>query len=84
MRANSYYQSIILHNNAVPSGPAASLHASNGTLAAIPNVTLLETPWANREPEMDVCWPCPQIVDGAWHQCITLNSTVCAFSWVAV
>jgi hypothetical protein len=27
-------------------------------------VTLLEAPWANREPETDVCWPYPEIVDG--------------------
>jgi L-alanine-DL-glutamate epimerase-like enolase superfamily enzyme len=50
---------LILHNNAGPLGTAASLHASNasltnGTLAAIPNVTLLEAPWANRDDEMDV------------------------------
>jgi L-alanine-DL-glutamate epimerase-like enolase superfamily enzyme len=64
VRANTYYQSLILHNNAGPLGTAASLHASNASLAAIPNVTLLEAPWANREPETDVCWPYPEIVDG--------------------
>jgi L-alanine-DL-glutamate epimerase-like enolase superfamily enzyme len=37
---------------------------TNGTLAAIPNVTLLEAPWANRDAETDVCWPYPEIVDG--------------------
>ena len=55
---------LILHNNAGPLGTAASLHASNASLAAIPNVTLLEAPWANREAETDVCWPYPEIVDG--------------------
>ena len=60
MRANTYYQTLILHNNAGPLGTAASLHAA----LAIPNVTLLEAPWANREAETDVCWPYPEIVDG--------------------
>ena len=64
MRAGPYYQSLILHNNAGPLGTAASLHASNASLAAIPNVTLLEAPWANRDAETDVCWPYPEIVDG--------------------
>ena len=36
---------------------------------AIPNVTLLEAPWANREAETDVAgeapvWPYPEVVDG--------------------
>jgi galactonate dehydratase len=56
----TYYQSLILHNNAGPLGTAASLHAA----LAIPNVTLLEAPWANRDAETDVCWPYPEIVDG--------------------
>ena len=56
----TYYHSLILHNNAGPLGTAASLHAA----LAIPNVTLLEAPWANHEPETDVCWPYPEIVDG--------------------
>jgi galactonate dehydratase len=56
----AYYQSLILHNNAGPLGTAASLHVA----LAIPNVTLLEAPWANREAETDVCWPYPEIVDG--------------------
>ena len=60
MRANTYYQSLILHNNAGPVGTAASLHAA----LAIPNVTLLEAPWANGSGETDVCWPYPEIVDG--------------------
>ena len=60
MRANTYYQSLIIHNNAGSLGTAASLHAA----LAIPNVTLLEAPWANRDAETDVCWPYPEIVDG--------------------
>jgi L-alanine-DL-glutamate epimerase-like enolase superfamily enzyme len=60
VRANTYNQSLILHNNAGPLGTAASLHAA----LAIPNVTLLEAPWANRDAETDVCWPYPEIVDG--------------------
>ena len=40
----AFYQSLILHNNAGPLGTAASLHASNASLAAIPNVKLLEAP----------------------------------------
>ena len=64
VRAGPYYHSLILHNNAGPLGTASSLHASNTSLAAIPNVTLLEAPWANREPKTDVCWPYPEIVDG--------------------
>jgi len=60
VRANTYYQSLILHNSAGPLGTAASLHAA----LAIPNVTLLEAPWANHDVETDVCWPYPEIVDG--------------------
>jgi L-alanine-DL-glutamate epimerase-like enolase superfamily enzyme len=58
---------LILHNNAGPLGTAASLHAPNASKPAgpaMPNVTLLEAPWANREPETDVCWPYPEIEDG--------------------
>jgi L-alanine-DL-glutamate epimerase-like enolase superfamily enzyme len=55
---------LILHNNAGLLETAASLHASNASLAAIPNVTLLEAQWANRDAETDVCWPYPEIVDG--------------------
>ena len=60
MRAGPYYQSLILHNNAGPLGTAVSLHAA----LAIPNVTLLEAPWANHDGETDVCWSYPEIVDG--------------------
>jgi hypothetical protein len=30
----------------------------------IPNVTLLEAPWANHDGETDVCWPYPKIENG--------------------
>jgi hypothetical protein len=65
VRAGPYYQTIIVHNNAGPLGTAASLHAA----LSIPNVTLLEAPWANREAETDVAgeapvWPYPEIADG--------------------
>jgi L-alanine-DL-glutamate epimerase-like enolase superfamily enzyme len=55
---------LILHNSVGPLGTAASLHASNVPLAAIPSVILLEAPWANHDGETDVCWPYPQIVGG--------------------
>jgi L-alanine-DL-glutamate epimerase-like enolase superfamily enzyme len=45
-------------------GTAVSLHASNASLAAVPNVTLLETPWANHDGKTDVCWPYLEIEDG--------------------
>ena len=47
-----------------PAGHGGLAAASNASLAAIPNVTLLEAPWANREAETDVCWPYPEIEDG--------------------
>jgi galactonate dehydratase len=61
----AFYQSLILHNNAGPLGTAASLHAA----LAIPNVTLLEAPWANRDAKTAGAggapvWPYPEIVDG--------------------
>ena len=60
MQHGSYYQTLILHTNAEPLGTAASLHAA----LAIPNVTLLEAPWVNREVETDVVWPYPEVVEG--------------------
>jgi len=59
VRAGPYYQSLILHNNAGPLGTAVSLHAA----LAIPNVTLLEAPQANRNAETELCWLYPEIVD---------------------
>jgi galactonate dehydratase len=56
----TYYQDLILHNNAGPLGTAASLHAA----LAIPNVTLLEAPWVNGSAETDVVGPYPEVIDG--------------------
>jgi len=56
----TYYQNLILHNNAGPLGTAASLHAA----LAIPNVTLLEAPWVNGSAETDVVGPYPEVIDG--------------------
>ena len=56
----TYYQDLILHNNAGPLGTAATLHAA----LAIPNVALIEAPWVNGAGETDVVGPYPQVVDG--------------------
>ncbi len=56
----TYYQSLILHNNAGPLGTAATLHAA----LAIPNVALIEAPWVNGAGETDVVGPYPKVVDG--------------------
>ena len=56
----TYYQSLILHNNAGPLGTAATLHAA----LAIPNVALIEAPWVNGAGETDVVRPYPEVVDG--------------------
>ena len=69
MPTGSYCQTLIIHNNAGPLGTVASLPASDASLAAIPNVTLLEVPWVNGSGETDVtggtpAWPYPKTVDG--------------------
>jgi galactonate dehydratase len=56
----TYYMSLIPHNNAGPLGTAATLHAA----LAIPNVAMIEAPWVNHLGETDVVWPYPQVVDG--------------------
>jgi L-alanine-DL-glutamate epimerase-like enolase superfamily enzyme len=56
----TYYINLIPHNNAGPLGTAATLHAA----LAIPNVTMIEAPWVNREAKTDVVWPYPEVVDG--------------------
>ncbi|MCU0519515.1 MAG: galactonate dehydratase [Anaerolineae bacterium] len=56
----TYYQDLILHNNAGPLGTAASLHAA----LALPNVALLEAPWVNGAGETDVVGPYPEVADG--------------------
>jgi len=55
-----FYQSLIPHNNAGPIGSAATLHAA----LAIPNVAMIEAPWANGNGETDVVGPYPEVVDG--------------------
>lgn len=54
-------QTLSYHHSQRHGGVAA---ASNASLAAIPNVTLLEAPWGNRDAEMNICWPYPEVVDG--------------------
>ena len=56
----TYFMQLIPHNNAGPIGTAASLHAS----LAIPNVVLMEAPFAGRDPKVDVARPYPEVVDG--------------------
>ena len=31
---------------------------------ALPNVVMIEAPWVNRDPETEIVWPYPQVVDG--------------------
>jgi galactonate dehydratase len=61
--AEAFYVNLILHNNAGALGSAAALH----TALAIPNVVLLEAPFANR-PDPDAgdqsATPYPKLVDG--------------------
>ena len=56
----TYFVSLIPHNNAGPLGTAATLHAA----LAIPNVVMIEAPWVNHDGETDVVAPYPQVVDG--------------------
>lgn len=56
----TYYMSLIPHNNAGPLGTAATLHAA----LAIPNVAMIEAPWVNGTGETDVVRPYPEVVDG--------------------
>lgn len=58
--AEVYYIDLIPHNNAGPLGSAATLHAA----LAIPNIELIEAPWVNRDPEVDVVRPFPTVEDG--------------------
>jgi galactonate dehydratase len=58
--AETYYISLILHNNAGALGTAASMHAA----LAIPNVTLLEAPWVNHTPDTSVVSPFPVVEEG--------------------
>lgn len=56
----TYFLSLIPHNNAGPLGTAATLHAA----LAISNVVMIEAPWVNHSGKTDVVWPYPQVVDG--------------------
>ena len=58
--AEVYYISLIPHNNAGPLGSAATLHAA----LAIPNLTMIEAPWVNGNPDPKVVKPFPEVVDG--------------------
>lgn len=58
--AEVYYIDLIPHNNAGPLGSAATLHAA----LAIPNIELIEAPWVNGDPEVDVVRPFPTVEDG--------------------
>ncbi|MBI4877553.1 MAG: galactonate dehydratase [Acidobacteria bacterium] len=56
-----FYQSLIPHNNAGPLGTAATLHAA----LAIPNVALIEAPFANSTaPKTEVVSPYPKLEAG--------------------
>jgi galactonate dehydratase len=59
--AEVYYIDLVPHNNARALGTAATLHAA----LAIPNIALIEAPWANRATNNPiVAKPYPEIVDG--------------------
>lgn len=58
--AEVYYISLIPHNNAGPLGSAATLHAALN----IPNITMIEAPWANGYTEPKVVKPYPKIENG--------------------
>lgn len=58
--AEVYYINLIPHNNAGPIGTAATLHAALN----IPNITMIEAPWANGYTESKVVWPYPEIENG--------------------
>ena len=58
--AEVYYISLIPHNNAGPLGSAATLHAA----LSIPNITMIEAPWANGYSDPKVVKPYPKIENG--------------------
>lgn len=58
--AEIYYVNVVPHNTQGPIGSAASLHAS----LAVPNVALMEAPFAGRSPKASVAQPWPTIEDG--------------------
>jgi galactonate dehydratase len=58
--AEVYYINLIPHNNAGPLGTSATLHAALN----IPNITMIEAPWANGYGELKVVKPYPKIENG--------------------
>ncbi len=55
-----FYLNLIPHNNAGALGTAATMHAA----LAIPNVTMIEAPFANSDPEPEVVSPYPKLEAG--------------------
>ena len=58
--ADVFYITLIPHNNAGPLGTAATLHVA----LAIPNLTMIEAPWANGDAQGDVVNPFPRVEKG--------------------
>ena len=58
--AEVYYIDLVPHNNAGPLGSAATMHAA----LSIPNIALIEAPFANRDMNPKVVKPFPEVVDG--------------------
>lgn len=58
--ADVFYMTLIPHNNAGPLGSAATLHVA----LAIPNLTMIEAPWANGDAQGDVVSPFPRVENG--------------------
>ena len=58
--AETYYINLIPHNNAGALGTAATLNAA----LAIPNITMMEAPFVNGNPNTKVAGPFPNVVEG--------------------
>ncbi len=58
--ADVFYITLIPHNNAGPLGSAATMHVA----LAIPNLTMIEAPWANGDAQGDVVKPFPTVENG--------------------
>ena len=58
--AEVFYINLIPHNNAGPLGTSATLHAALN----IPNLTMIEAPWANGYSEPKIVKPYPLIENG--------------------
>jgi galactonate dehydratase len=58
--ADVFYITLIPHNNAGPLGTAATMHVA----LAIPNLTMIEAPWANGNAQGDVVRPYPRVESG--------------------